>query len=84
MFGFFGKIFRRLFKKKDSVPQQPVGLNEPAPQPEAAVLPEPKPDVQRMSPHSAVEPQRPEKICPHCGSPNDKFVHVCWMCKAEI
>ncbi|MBI2076418.1 MAG: zinc ribbon domain-containing protein, partial [Candidatus Aenigmarchaeota archaeon] len=35
-------------------------------------------------PHSAAEPDRPEKTCPKCGSPNDKFVHVCWMCKAEI
>ena len=40
--------------------------------------------IERLAPHSAHEPERPEKMCPKCGSPNDKFVHVCWMCKAEI
>lgn len=40
--------------------------------------------AERLAPHSTHEPERPEKMCPKCGSPNDKFVHKCWMCKAEI
>jgi len=74
---------RRLFGRKKAANENLVEIkHEPARTDE-----EPQPMEQpqeRMAPHSTHEPDRPEKTCPHCGSPNDKFVHICWMCKAEI
>ncbi len=84
MFGFLGKLFRFLRKREPE--QQPVGMSNPVVLKEPVPEPQPvaKPEEQHMAPHSSSEPNRPEKTCPKCGSPNDKFVHVCWMCKAEI
>ena len=30
------------------------------------------------------QPERRQKTCPHCNSPNDTFVHKCWLCKKDI
>ena len=86
MFGFLRRLFGRIFRKKNLQEQQTVEFPSPQPQEELQPpLPQPLPvNQERVAPHSSAEPDRPEKTCPKCGSPNDKFVHVCWMCKAEI
>jgi DNA-binding helix-hairpin-helix protein with protein kinase domain len=75
---------KRLFKRGE-----PVETKAPRPtagaEGAAAMSAEEKTEPQqRVAPHSFNEPQRHEKPCPKCGSPNDTFVHKCWMCKAEI
>ncbi len=75
MFGWLRRLFGR---KKEIESTELVEMKEEIKEP---VIEEPK---ERLAPHSMQEPERPEKMCPHCGSPNDKFVHKCWMCKAEI
>lgn len=83
MFGWLKRLFSRkpapanenLVEIKQEISQ---AAGPAAGMPAAAEQPE------RLAPHSTQEPNRPEKTCPKCGSPNDTFVHICWMCKAEI
>jgi len=78
MFGWLKKLFRRGKQAENfSETKQEAAYVESAPAP---VQEQPA----RLAPHSSSEPDRPEKACPKCGSPNDKFVHKCWMCKTEI
>ncbi len=83
MFGFLKKL---VFWKKKKAEEQSSQSETAAPDEAAGqaglkeipiksvALPEP----QRQ------EPVKEEKTCQKCGAPNDKFVHVCWLCKAEI
>ena len=82
MFGFLRRLLGKLFRKKTPQGQQAIEFQPPESEPQPLAV---NHKVQeRVAPHSTSEPDRPEKTCPKCGSPNDKFVHVCWMCKAEI
>lgn len=80
MFDWLRRLFRKKPKEENMIEIKQETPEQSYREPETVQ----EPHGERLAPHSSHEPDRPEKMCAKCGSPNDKFVHVCWMCKAEI
>jgi hypothetical protein len=84
MFGFL----KRFRKKKEQHPEPKQEVALPAePVQEREVEDTDKGKIERMAAREkelSGDPNRPEKMCPKCGAPNDTFVDICWMCKEKI
>ena len=73
MFNFVAKL-RKLFSRKKEEKPQEVFQEVPAEIEEPVKVEEKKPQ----------EVTRKEKICEHCGAPNDDLVRKCWLCKKDV
>lgn len=83
MFSFLKKLaFWKKKRQEEKATEQPSQPAESVQSAEPQVVP-----VKSVAQPPAAKPGEPikeEKACPKCGAPNDKFVHVCWLCKGEI
>lgn len=72
---FFSRI-KGIFSRKKKT-------EESSPAPEQV----PEPIEQKVEEKKEEQPKenlRKEKLCEHCGAPNDDFVKKCWLCKRDI
>jgi len=75
MFNFFAKLRKLFSRKKEEKPHEQIAPQEvPAETEEPVKAEEKKPQ----------EVTRKEKICEHCGAPNDDFVRKCCLCKRDV
>ena len=76
MVNFFARLKKWFSRKKEEVPQEVVQ--------EAPVAANEEPQPVKEEKKEPYEGMHKEKICEHCGAPNDDFVRKCWLCKRDV